>query len=106
TPPAYPVALGGAALSGAVVVGLNHTPRDEQLWRDIEHTHVGLIVTEPRHRPLLQPFEDRLPRLLQGSDLEDALAQVATTDAGFEPDVASRWALIFTSGTSSAPKAV
>jgi fatty-acyl-CoA synthase len=104
--PEYLFALGGAALSGAVVVGLNHTRRDEQLWRDIEHTHVGLIVTEPRHRPLLQPFEERLPRVLEGPDLEDALVGVATTDAGFEPDVASRWALIFTSGTSSAPKAV
>ncbi len=59
--PEYLFALGGAALSGAVVVGLNHTRRDEHLLRDIEHTHVGLIVTEARHRDLLGPFESRLP---------------------------------------------
>ena len=104
--PDYLFALGGAALSGAVVVGLNHTRRDEHLWRDIEHTHVGLIITEPRHRELLRSFESRLPRVLLGADLADALAGASQDDPGLEPDVGSRWALIFTSGTSSAPKAV
>src|SRR5581483_7020127 len=80
---------------------------DEHLWRDIEHTHVGLVVTEPRHLGLLEPIRSRLPRLLvAGDDLERELDRAGTTDAGFEPDVLSRWALIFTSGTSSAPKAV
>jgi fatty-acyl-CoA synthase len=104
--PEYLFALGGAALSGAVIVGLNHTRRDENLWRDIEHTHVGLIVTEARHRSLLEPFADRLPPVLADADLEAALAAVSTDDPGTEPDVSARWALIFTSGTSSAPKAV
>jgi fatty-acyl-CoA synthase len=104
--PDYLFALGGAALSGAVVVGLNHTRRDEHLWRDIEHTHVGLIITESRHRELLRPFESRLPRVLQDGDLAEALAGVSADDRRLEPDVGSRWALIFTSGTSSAPKAV
>ena len=105
--PEYLFALGGAALSGSVIVGLNHTRRDEHLWRDIEHTHVGLVVTEPRHLGLLEPIRSRLPRLLvAGDDLERELDRAGTTDAGFEPDVLSRWALIFTSGTSSAPKAV
>jgi fatty-acyl-CoA synthase len=104
--PEYLFALGGAALSGAVVVGLNHTRRDENLWRDIEHTHVGLVVTEARHRPLLEPFADRLPPVLADADLDTALAAVSTDDPGIEPDVSARWALIFTSGTSSAPKAV
>jgi fatty-acyl-CoA synthase len=104
--PEYLFALGGAALSGAVVVGLNHTRRDEHLWRDIEHTHVGLIITESRHRELLRPFESRLPQVLSEAELDDALTAVSKEDAGVEPDVGSRWALIFTSGTSSAPKAV
>jgi fatty-acyl-CoA synthase len=104
--PEYVFALGGAALSGAVVVGLNHTRRDEHLLRDIEHTHVGLIITEARHRELLGPFESRLPRVLADDDLHAALADSSDVDTGIEPDVASRWALIFTSGTSSAPKAV
>ena len=36
--PDYLFALGGAALVGAAVVGLNHTRRGEHLLRDIEHT--------------------------------------------------------------------
>jgi fatty-acyl-CoA synthase len=105
--PEYLFALGGAALSGSVIVGLNHTRRDEHLWRDIEHTHVGLVVTEARHRPLLDPIADRLPpTLVVEDDLERKLGVVPTGDPGLEPDVGSRWALIFTSGTSSAPKAV
>jgi len=104
--PEYLFALGGAALSGVVVVGLNHTRRDEHLLRDIEHTHVGLIVTEARHRDLLRPIASRLPAVLADEGLAGALIAASTDDSGLEPDVGSRWALIFTSGTSSAPKAV
>ncbi len=122
--PDYLFALGGAALSGSAVVGINHTRRDEHLLRDIEHTHVGLIVTEPRHEPLLEPIADRLPtepdNLLVsarfadagesapslGKPLDDALAAVPCEDPGLDPDADTLWALIFTSGTSDAPKAV
>jgi fatty-acyl-CoA synthase len=122
--PDYLFALGGAALAGAAVVGLNHTRRDEHLLRDITHTHVGLIVTEPRHEALLEPVADRLPaepdnllvstRFVDAADpvpalgkpLDDALAAVSGEDPGLEPDPDSLWALIFTSGTSAAPKAV
>src|SRR3954451_14458634 len=106
--PEYLFAFGGAALSGSVIVGLNHTRRDEHLWRDIAHTHVGLVITEPRHLPLLDPIADRLPPVLVVGepDLDKALVAAGDADPGLEPDVSSRWALIFTSGTSSAPKAV
>jgi fatty-acyl-CoA synthase len=122
--PDYLFALGGAALAGAAVVGLNHTRRDEHLLHDIEHTHVGLIVTEPRHAPLLEPIAGRLPteadNLLVstcfadgddpepslGKPLDDALAGVHAVDPGLEPDPDTLWGLIFTSGTSAAPKAV
>ncbi len=123
--PDYLFALGGAALSGSAVVGLNHTRRDEHLLRDIAHTHVGLIVTEPRHEPLLEPVADRLPtepdNLLVsarfadaghdpaptlGKPLDEALAAVTSDDPGLDPDADTLWGLIFTSGTSAAPKAV
>ena len=122
--PDYLFALGGAALAGAAVVGLNHTRRDAHLVRDVEHTHVGLIVTEPRHAPLLEPIAGRLPteadnllvstRFIDDADpapslgkpLDDALAGIHAVDPGLEPDPDTLWGLIFTSGTSAAPKAV
>ena len=106
--PEYLFAFGGAALAGATIVGLNHTRRGDNLLRDIEHTHVALVVTEPRHEELLAPIRDRLARevLVVGSSLDDALVSVGDEDPGLEPDVETPWALIFTSGTSDAPKAV
>ena len=119
--PDYLFAFGGAALIGAAVVGLNHTRRDEHLLRDVEHAHCGLVVTEPRHIGLLEPIADRLPPVLTstrfadaddpdvrvGASLADALAaHDGATDLGIEPDADSIWALIFTSGTSDAPKGV
>ncbi len=119
--PDYLFAFGGAGLIGAGVVGLNHTRRDEHLLRDALHTHSGLVITEPRHEALLAPIADRLPPILSsgrfadpgdaapalGESLTDALAAHAdAADPGLDPDIDSIWALIFTSGTSDAPKAV
>jgi fatty-acyl-CoA synthase len=119
--PDYLFAFGGAALIGGAIVGLNHTRRDEQLLRDAEHTHCGLVVTEPRHEALLAPIADRLPPVLSsdrfadagdeapslGSPLADALTLHAEApDPGLDPDIDAIWGLIFTSGTSDAPKAV
>jgi fatty-acyl-CoA synthase len=104
--PEYLFAFGGAALAGAAVVGLNHTRRGEHLARDIEHTHVGLLVTEPRHLPLLEPIDVPVPVLVVGAGLDEALGAVAPDDPGIEPDPDTIWGLIFTSGTSDAPKAV
>jgi len=119
--PDYLFAFGGAALIGGAIVGLNHTRRDEHLLRDVQHTHCGLVITEPRHEGLLAPIADRLPPILSsnrfadsddpsstlGESLADALAPHAdAADPGLDPDIDSIWALIFTSGTSDAPKAV
>jgi fatty-acyl-CoA synthase len=123
--PDYLFVLGGAAMVGAAVVGLNATRRGEQLQRDIEHADVALLLTEPRYLGLLAPIADDLaPQLLVsrrfvdeedngdaggaelGEPLEDALGAVGDDDPGLEPDVGTTWALVFTSGTSSAPKAV
>lgn len=103
----YLFTFGGAALIGATVVGLNHTRAAESLGRDIAHTDCGLVITEDRHRHRLDAITDRTPPTLVVSDsLEHALAEVSGDDPGSEPDIDSTWALIFTSGTSDAPKAV
>ncbi|HYL52825.1 MAG TPA: AMP-binding protein [Acidimicrobiia bacterium] len=119
--PDYLFAFGGAALIGGAVVGLNHTRRDEHLLRDVQHTDCGLVLTEPRHEALLSSIAGGLPPLLTttrfadggdpdpslGASLDEALATHANAgDPELEPDVDSIWALIFTSGTSDAPKAV
>ncbi len=118
--PDHLFAFGGAALIGGAVVGLNHTRRDEHLLRDAEHTHCGLVITEPRHEALVAPIADRLAPILTsnrftdiddpqptlGTDLEAALDGAGRGDPGIEPSVDAIWALIFTSGTSDAPKAV
>ncbi len=123
--PEYVFCLAGAGLAGAAVVGLNHTRRDEHLLADIGYTDVQLLVTEPRHQELLEPVmgelnlpggllvserfrdEDDPPRTM-GESLDSALApwDPGTGDPGLEPDVETLWVLLFTSGTSAAPKAV
>jgi fatty-acyl-CoA synthase len=123
--PDYVFALCGAALVGAALVGLNHTRRDEHLARDISYTDVQLVITEPRHQELLAPVADGLdlpggvlvssrfadgddPAGTLGESLADALAALpaGAGDPGDEPDIETLWALLFTSGTSAAPKAV
>jgi fatty-acyl-CoA synthase len=117
--PDYLFALGGAALLGAAIVGLNHTRRGEHLLRDVEHTDCALVITEPRHETLLAPIAADLPPVLVSTRFVDAddpppalgtlLAEAlpgSAADPGLEPDIDSIWALIFTSGTSDAPKAV
>ncbi len=123
--PDYVFALCGAGLIGAALVGLNHTRRDEHLARDISYTDVQLLITEPRHQELLAPVVDGLdlpggvfmssrfadeddPEPTLGESLSDALAALpaGAGDPGLEPDLGALWALLFTSGTSAAPKAV
>jgi fatty-acyl-CoA synthase len=130
--PDYVFALCGAGLAGATLVGLNHTRRNEHLARDISHTDVQLLITEPRHQSLLQPVADKLelpggilvserfvedgdPALSMGESLQRALDNSGDEDgtdenSGCPPEVEcdpdTLWALLFTSGTSAAPKAV
>jgi len=109
--PEYLFALGGAALSGATLVGLNHSRSGPALADDLARTHCSLLVSEPKHDDLLEPALAHVSiepaNLLRvGETLEPALAAVGGGDPGLDPPVDSKWALIFSSGTSSAPKAV
>jgi len=122
--PEYVFALAGAAMIGAAVVGLNHTRRDEHLLADIAYTDVQLLLTEPRHQHLLEPVLGDLelsgglvvserfadgddPAVTMGEPLGAVLpAADAPLDTGPEPAVEQLWVLLFTSGTSAAPKAV
>ena len=128
--PDYVFAFCGAGLAGAAVAGLNYTRRGEHLGHDISHTDVQFVITEPRHVEQLRAatervalpggilvsdrFADRDEPLAAGESLEHAL-QAAWADhhaerqgrtALADPAVDALWALLFTSGTSAAPKAV
>ena len=127
--PDYVFALCGAGLAGVAVAGLNHTRVGEHLARDIVHTDVQFVITEPRHQAQLEAaiggldlpggvlvsdrFADEDDPEASGESLDRALDGAAalsgTAEGGLgsvEPDVDTLWALLFTSGTSAAPKAV
>jgi fatty-acyl-CoA synthase len=122
--PDYVFALCGAALAGVTLAGLNYTRRGEHLGRDVSHTDVQLIITEPRHEAQLagalegvelpggvlvsQRFVDRDDPPARGQPLERELEAASGADqTGVPPgDVDDLWVLLFTSGTSAAPKAV
>ncbi len=118
--PEYLLAIGGAALAGAVVVGINPVQRGEHLRRDIAHSDCALLLSEPAHLGLLEPIRARLPfseeRLLVttrwggavpfGVSLEAALDGCRDADPQRPLAEGDPLCLVFTSGTTGAPKAV
>jgi fatty-acyl-CoA synthase len=112
--------LEATALAGAVLVGANPTHRGEELVRDLGHTECQLLVTDPASLSLLD-----------GAHIDGALGTVSATnprvlvldspsaqgvlDSFGDPDLAevsdptvspqTLGYLLFTSGTSGAPKA-
>jgi fatty-acyl-CoA synthase len=108
--PEFAMWLGAAAVAGAVVVGINPTRRGAELARDITHTECQLLVTEERHASLLDGVDTGV-----GSDRTFDVDSGAYGDAlerhrgSALPDVevadSDLYLLLFTSGTSGAPKA-
>ena len=109
--PEFSFWLGAAALAGGVVVGINPTRRGAEMARDIRHTDCRWIVTEPCHRPLLDDLDLAVPaeRVLDVESERYARALAPFAGAAI-PDVPVAMSdlllLLFTSGTSGAPKAV
>jgi fatty-acyl-CoA synthase len=108
--PEFAMWLGAAAVAGAVVVGINPTRRGGELARDITHTECQVLVTEERHAPLLDGVDTGVgvdhTLDVESADYTDALER--HRGAGL-PDVevaeSDLYLLLFTSGTSGAPKA-
>jgi fatty-acyl-CoA synthase len=117
--------MGGAALAGAVMVGGNPTHRGDELARDLAHTECQLLVTTTGYAGLVGGHDlgPALPadRILVIDDptgdprpgAPTPYGQLVGTVAGADlPDPASTRVteealgyLLFTSGTSGAPKA-
>jgi len=114
--PEFVFLLLGAGLAGAAVVGINPTRRGAELARDINHTDCQLIITDDSMRPLLGAIPLNLgpERILDigGRAYGDLLAVAADgvaaggLDAVAAPDPETLFALLFTSGSTGAPKAV
>lgn len=127
--PEHLFAFGGAALSGATIVGVNSTRRGASLARDLRHTDCQILVSEPRHLGILADVVSQLDipneRILVtrrweeceplpfGRDLDEALKEVQQRlreafhqDPQAAVEASTRFCLLFTSGTTAAPKAV
>jgi fatty-acyl-CoA synthase len=99
--------LEAAGLVGAVTVGINSTRRGAELAGDIHHTNCLFVVTDPAGAALLDDAHIDRPVWVTGSsEYETALGRF---EGATLPDVdvseTDPFVLIFTSGTTSAPKA-
>lgn len=109
--PEYVFLLGGAALAGATVVGINPTRRGVELAADIRHTDCRIVVTEAVHAPLLDGLDLGIPSdrvfTVESDAWQAQLAAHANAKLPVElPGPDALWVLIFTSGSTGRPKAV
>lgn len=103
--PEFSFLLGGAAMAGAVLVGLNTSRRGEALVSDIRRTDCQVVLTDSRYVELLQGL-DIGARVL---DIDSAAWHVTSfrhTHSPLDPVPATPddlLMLIFTSGTEGEP---
>jgi fatty-acyl-CoA synthase len=114
--PAFVFAELGAALAGAALVGLNPTRTGSALARDIEYADCQLVLVEARYATQLREALGDHPALrvftVDGAADADwpaltaALATVDSTDPQEPVDSSTLMMIVFTSGTTRAPKGV
>jgi fatty-acyl-CoA synthase len=119
--PEYLFLLAGAALAGAVIVGINPTRRGEELAADVRATDCQLLITDSAMTGLLEGLDlglgagsvliaddEAYARRLEPSTPGSRAAgkfESAAPDL-YNPDPEDLFLLIFTSGSTGGPKAV
>jgi len=107
--PEYLFLLGGAALAGVTLVGGNATRRGEELERDFVHTECAAVIASPDHALLLDGLDVGRAAgnvLVEGSDELARAIHDAPRRPAHEPAPDDLYLLVFTSGSTAAPKAV
>src|SRR5699024_3849734 len=102
--------LGGAALAGATVVGINPTRGGAELAQEVSHTDCQLVVTDRAGMQLLDGLDigvdqDRFLVIDQPGYADEVAAQAAVPYRDREITTATRMLLLFTSGTTGNSKA-
>ncbi len=111
--PEYLFLMAGAALAGAVIVGVNPTRRGAELATDVRRTDCQLLITDSTQVGLIERLELGLaPRSILIADDEAyrrRLEDLRHADAILElpePAPDDLFLLIFTSGSTGGPNAV
>jgi fatty-acyl-CoA synthase len=109
--PEYLFVAGGAAFAGATIVGVNPTRRGAALARDVRHTDCQLIITDRASAPSLAGLDlgAATGRVFEvdSDGYVASLPQIAEVqDPSHDPAPETTLFLLFTSGSTSAPKAV
>ncbi|MEU6354370.1 fatty acid--CoA ligase family protein [Streptomyces sp. NPDC047072] len=97
--PAFPVMLFGAALAGVPLVPVNYRLSADALTSLLAHTEKPLVVADEAFTAGFEGFDVRTPEAL----LKEALAVEPASGLEASPDEPA--VLLFTSGTTAAPKA-
>ena len=107
----YAFLLGAAALSGAVLVGLNTSRRGDQLARDVRLSHCQVVITDSRYVELLDDLDlgAATGRVMDADSASWHVQVAARAGSRLDPVPAAGGDLLmlaFTSGTTAEPRAV
>ena len=100
--PEYVFQMFGAALVGACVVGVNSTRRGAELERDIEHTACQFVLVDDTYADLVADLSAAAIHVVDEPWSEHRGAVLPTA----EQPPSAPLCLLFTSGSTTAPKAV